>query len=179
MKRFLLLIGLASAAAGASASPQVGVSVSVHQPGVYGRIDIGRVPSPPVLMYPQPVVVVPGPVVQTAPVYMHVPPGHARRWRDHCAAYGACGRPVYFVREDWYQRHYHPHYRPYDPPRHGYHHHGHRPPPYVYQPQPRWQQPVPRGHGRHGDYHAPHVRSPQPSYHPRDFGYGSGRGGQR
>ena len=26
-----------------------------------------------------------------------------RHWRKHCARYDACGRPVYFVQEDWYR----------------------------------------------------------------------------
>ncbi len=111
MKKFLLLTALVALAGPALANPEVGVSVSVSQPGVYGRIDIGHAPSPPVLMYPQPVVIVPGPVAVQAPepVYLHVPPRHSRNWRKHCRRYNACGQPVYFVREDWYQRHYHPH----------------------------------------------------------------------
>ena len=103
-------IALLLAAAGASASAQVGVSVSVNQPGLYGRIDIGNLPPaapPPVLVYPQPVVIVPGPVaVQQRPIYLHVPPGHEKHWDKHCAAYNACGQPVYFVRDDWYRTHY-------------------------------------------------------------------------
>lgn len=96
------------AAAGLSAhATDVGVSVSVSQPGFYGRIDIGRVPSPPVLVYPQPVVIVTGPVaVQRRPIYLHVPPGHAKDWGKHCGKYDACSQPVYFVREDWYHQHY-------------------------------------------------------------------------
>ncbi|MBT9524059.1 MAG: hypothetical protein IV105_02285 [Rhizobacter sp.] len=111
MKKLLLWFTLAAAAGSASANPQVGVSVSVNQPGLYGRIDIGHAPVPPVLMYPQPVIIVPQPVAVQAPepIYLHVPPGHSRNWRKHCRRYHACGQPVYFVREDWYQRHYHPH----------------------------------------------------------------------
>jgi hypothetical protein len=112
MKKLLLLLTLAAMAGAASANPDVGVSVSVSQPGVYGRVDIGRVPSPPVLMRPQPVIIVPGPVAvqPPEPIYMHVPPGHSRNWRKHCRRYNACGQPVYFVRDDWYQRHYRPHH---------------------------------------------------------------------
>jgi hypothetical protein len=90
------------------------VSVSVNQPGVYGRIDIGRVPEPPVLVYREPMVIVRGPAVAAPPepIYMHVPPGHAKNWRKHCRRYNACGQPVYFVRDDWYQRHYHPQQQP-------------------------------------------------------------------
>ncbi len=109
MKRYVLALTLAAASAGAFAT-DVGVSVHVNQPGVYGRVDIGRVPQPPVLVYPQPVIVQqPAVVVQQAPVYLHVPPGHQKKWKKHCHRYNACGQPVYFVRDDWYQRHYVPH----------------------------------------------------------------------
>jgi hypothetical protein len=87
----------------------VGVSVQISQPGVYGRIDIGRFPQPQVIVT-QPVVVVPPRVIvahPVQPVYMWVPPGHRKNWRKHCAGYGACGVPVYFVRHDWYDRHVH------------------------------------------------------------------------
>lgn len=90
----------------------VGVSISVSQPGVYGRIDIGRFPNP-VVVAPQPVIIAPPPprsvVVAPAPqpVYLWVPPGHQKNWRKHCARYGACGVPVYFVQDAWYQQHVH------------------------------------------------------------------------
>jgi len=89
----------------------VGVSVSVGQPGFYGQIDIGNVERPPVI-YAQPMVIVRPPrdrVVE--PLYLRVPPGHAKHWRKHCAKYDACGRPVYFVRDDWYNNVYAPRYR--------------------------------------------------------------------
>jgi hypothetical protein len=71
-------------------------------PGVYGQVNIGNRPPPPVV-YAQPMIIVPqqpGYVVQ--PMYLHVPPGHARHWKDHCREYNACGRPVYFVRSAEY-----------------------------------------------------------------------------
>lgn len=37
---------------------------------------------------------------------MRIPPGHQKNWSKHCARYNACGVPVYFVREDWYQERY-------------------------------------------------------------------------
>ena len=55
MKHQFLALLLAASALPALAA-DVGVSVSVGQPGFYGRIDIGNVP-PPVLIYPQPVVI--------------------------------------------------------------------------------------------------------------------------
>jgi hypothetical protein len=83
----------------------VGVSVSISQPGVYGRIDLGRFPQPQ-LVVAQPVIIQrPVRVVQAPePVYMWVPPGHRKNWRQHCGRYQACGVPVYFVRDDWYDR---------------------------------------------------------------------------
>lgn len=96
-----LAVAAVSAVPAAWAGPDVGVSIGIHQPGVYGRIDIGGRPPPPVV-YPQPILVTPGPVaVHRRPVYMYVPPGYQRDWRHHCYRYGACGQPVYFVRESW------------------------------------------------------------------------------
>jgi len=106
MKSICIAVALAAASVGASAQ-DVGISVHVNQPGLYGRIDIGNVPQPPVLIYPQPVVIVQSPVaVHQRPIYLHVPPGHEKHWSKHCGKYNACGQPVYFVRDDWYQQHY-------------------------------------------------------------------------
>jgi hypothetical protein len=121
MRKIYLALVLAVAAAPALAA-DVGVSVSVNQPGVYGRIDIGHAPVPPVVVYRQPMIIAPAPVAVQAPppIYLHVPPGHSRNWRKYCGRYNACGQSVYFVREDWYQRHYHP-----GDDHHGNGHHGH------------------------------------------------------
>jgi hypothetical protein len=105
MKKICLALALAAGALPALAGTDVGVSIGISQPGLYGRIDIGTVGAAPVLVYPQPLVIV-RPAVMPQPVYMHVPPGHAKNWSKHCARYDACGRPVYFVQEDWYQQHY-------------------------------------------------------------------------
>lgn len=110
MKRFLLAAGLAATALPALAT-DVGVSVSVGQPGFYGRIDIGNYPRPPVI-YAEPVIIERVPVgVVRQPMYLHVPPGHAKDWGKHCRKYGACGQPVYFVQERWYNDVYAPRYR--------------------------------------------------------------------
>ena len=42
---------------GDPAAGDIGVSIGVSQPGFYGRIDIGGVSAPPVLIYPQPVLI--------------------------------------------------------------------------------------------------------------------------
>ncbi len=79
-------------------------------PGVYGQLAIGNGPPPPVV-YAQPMIAQPSPVVVGAapvePIYLHVPPGHARDWPHHCHEYHACERPVYFVRSAEYEPGYH------------------------------------------------------------------------
>ena len=105
MKRYLASLLLALAVP-ASHAADVGVSVVISEPGVYGRIDIGRYP-PPAVILPQPVIIAPpvGVVVQPQPIYMWVPLEHRKHWARYCHRYNACGYPVYFVRHDWYNDH--------------------------------------------------------------------------
>lgn len=106
MKKIIALALAAAAAGTASAQPSVGVSIGINQPGVYGRINIGDVP-PPALVLPQPVLIAPPRVaVQSAPIYLYVPPEHQRNWRRYCGRYNACGQPVYFVRDSWVRERY-------------------------------------------------------------------------
>lgn len=106
MRKILTAAILAAVAAPTLAD--VGVSVNVNEPGFYGQINIGSVPQPPQVIYAQPIVVQRSPTYVAEPIYLHVPPGHEKHWSKHCAEYNACGRPVYFVREDWYNREYAP-----------------------------------------------------------------------
>ena len=97
----------AAMAAGSAQAADVGVSIGISQPGVYGRIDIGRYPQP-VVYAPQPVwVQAPRvvPVQPPPPLYLWVPPGHRANWRHHCGYYRACGVPVMFVQDGWYHQH--------------------------------------------------------------------------
>ncbi|MFA6040667.1 MAG: hypothetical protein WC733_04125 [Methylophilus sp.] len=112
MRNFLIATALAVTAFSTSTqAADVGVSVSIGQPGFYGRIDIGD----PV--YPQPRVIYSQPrivehvTVHREPVYMRVPAKHAKHWDKYCHKYGACGYPVYFVQDSWYQHDYSPKYR--------------------------------------------------------------------
>ena len=110
MKRVLCAVLLGALAQGAQAA-DVGVSISIGDPNFYGRLDIGNFPRP-VLMYPQPVVIQPATRdYAPQPLYLRVPPGHAKNWRKHCSRYDACGRPVYFVQDSWYRDVYAPRYR--------------------------------------------------------------------
>ena len=107
MKRFLV----ATAALAALATTlqvhaaEVGVSIRISEPGVYGRVDIGRFPQPQVVVQRPVVIHRPVAVQAPQPVYLWVPPGHRKNWRKHCGHYQACGVPVYFVRDDWYGKH--------------------------------------------------------------------------
>jgi hypothetical protein len=126
--RFLLPAAMALAAPLAHAQVSVTATISGPViPGVYGQVVIGNVPPPPVV-YAQPVVAEPVVVARPAPVapiYLHVPPGHAKNWHKYCHEYNACNRPVYFVKSAEYEPGYHP------PGRDDEHHDGH--------------------HGHHGD----------------------------
>lgn len=98
---FAVLTGLALAPMQAQA---VNISIGVGGevlPGVYGSVNIdnGRYPA---LVYSEPLIVS-RPSRILAPVYLHVPPGHLKKWGRYCDSYGACSRPVYFVKSrDYY-----------------------------------------------------------------------------
>ncbi len=122
-------------------------------PGVYGQVELGNDRPPPVV-YTQPMLIEPM-AAPPPPLYLHVPPGHARNWRKHCHEYNACNRPVYFVRseeyEPEYQRHYADHEREReearrqweDPERHEDRGHGHG----------NWRDGDEHGHGHGHDKH--------------------------
>ena len=104
-KRFALILA-ASAIGPAVAQTSVGVSIGINQPGVYGRINIGEIPRP-ALVLPQPVIIVPSRVaVERQPIYLYVPPVHQQDWGRHCGRYSACGQPVYFVQDQWVRERY-------------------------------------------------------------------------
>ena len=128
MKRFLLATAITAITASVpTMAANVGVSVTVGQPGFFGRVDIGDAPAP-VLIRRDPVIIQrPAVAVVEPPIYLHVPPREARDWRRNCSKYDACGRKVYFVDDRWYNNvyvphhrdHFHDHDRPPEPPRNG------------------------------------------------------------
>ena len=101
------LLGSMAAHAG---NPIINFSVGGEiSPGVYGQVQFGNGPPPPVV-YAQPTVVTPPPPnVVVQPLYLHVPPEHARHWKRYCHRYNACGRPVYFVKSAEYEPGYRAH----------------------------------------------------------------------
>lgn len=86
MKKILATVLAAGllACAGAARAAEVGVSIGIHQPGLSGRIDLGRFPVP-VLFAPQPVIVRPPPyvVAYPQPVYLWETPAHHRHGHRH------------------------------------------------------------------------------------------------
>ncbi len=110
MKNLLIAIAIATASIATTAlAADVAVSISIGQPGFYGRIDIGGYPAPQVI-YREPSVVrwVSN---DRPPIYLRIPPGHIKHWSKHCHKYNACGERVYFVHDDWYQHEYVPRYQ--------------------------------------------------------------------
>lgn len=159
MKSLILAVALLAGAAGAQA--QVNVSINIGQPDFYGRIDVADYPAPQ-LLYAQPLIVQRPAHYVGRPIYLRVPPGHAKNWSRHCRAYNACNQEVYFVQDSWYRNQYAPRYRQ----QHEYHT---RPAP------PR----APHHDGRPGPSR-PHQSHGKPDRHDHDerpgHGNGNGRG---
>jgi hypothetical protein len=107
-----LLVGatLLAAATTVPALAQTNVSINIGQPGFYGRINIGDFGQAPVV-YTQRPVIVRGARVRGEPLYLRVPLAQRNNWSRYCGRYEACGRPVMFVRDDWYTNTYAPQYR--------------------------------------------------------------------
>ncbi len=106
MKKFLVALAMLASAGSALAQ----VSINIGQPGFYGRIELGDFRAPPVY-YNEPMVIQRSSRYAAEPMYLRVPPGHMKKWGKHCSAYNACGRQVYFVRDEWYTNTYAPRYR--------------------------------------------------------------------
>ena len=110
-KAWLPSLVLAAAGIATAQAQNVGLSVNIGAPGFFGRIELGSAP-PPELVFAAPVLVERREHwAPPAPIYLHVPPGHERHWSRHCREYDACGVPVFFVRDRWYNDVYVPHYR--------------------------------------------------------------------
>ena len=99
------MLGSLSAHAG---EPVINLSIGGEiSPGVYGQVQFGNAPPPPVLYNEPRIIVRQPPNVVVQPIYLHVPPGHAKNWAKHCREYNACNRPVYFVKSREYEPGYH------------------------------------------------------------------------
>ncbi len=98
-----MAIGMAAVSACAlQSAAAANVSISVYEPGVYGRVDIGE-PLPQVAwVNPQPIIYAPAQYnVQRQPIYLYVPTTHSNNWGRYCGRYNACAQPVVFVQDRW------------------------------------------------------------------------------
>ena len=97
-----VMLAFGTVAAAAAERDYRNVTAGGHlRPGIYGRIEVHRAASPPPVIYPQPVLANSSiDRVQREPVYLYVPPGQVRKWKQHCAKWSACDEPVLFVRVD-------------------------------------------------------------------------------
>jgi hypothetical protein len=77
-------------------------------PGVYGRLDVDSKQNPPLVFEHAMFIEAPETAGKVAPLYLHVPPEHAKNWKKHCAKYQACKQPVYFVKSAEYEPGYDP-----------------------------------------------------------------------
>jgi hypothetical protein len=130
MRKYLLLLSglLALQTAPSAVAGDLGVNVILSgqvSPGVYGQVEIGNAPRP-VVVYERPrVIVVDKRYAHSEPVYLHVPPGHAKNWRKHCREYHACERQVYFVKSREYEPEYQREHDHHDDHKHHNKHKGH------------------------------------------------------
>jgi hypothetical protein len=88
----------------------IGLSLNIGQPGFYGRLDLGNYPQSQML-YRQPMVIERRLPMNRPPIYLRVPPGHAKKWSKHCREYNACGERVLFMQDSCYRRDYMPRYQ--------------------------------------------------------------------
>lgn len=150
LKRFLIAGLLLTSASGAFAT-DVGVSISIGQPGFYGQIDIGDYPYPqPRLIYREPIIVHRHVGVMYEPIYLRVPPGHYKNWRRYCGRYNACGRQVYFVQDRWYHQEFSPQYRQYHRDDYYNHHDDEDRRDWDHHDKNRGKGKNGNGHGKHG-----------------------------
>lgn len=86
-------------------------ALAVGEPGFHGVLDVSGFPRP-VVTDDDPVIVRPLRVGDLGrPLYVYVPTLQRWRWKQYCDRYGACGRPVYFVKKAWYEKVYLPAWR--------------------------------------------------------------------
>ena len=77
-------------------------------PGVYGRVDTAKHPNPKLVYEHAMFIEAPTDGGKVQPIYLHVPPDHAKNWKKHCKAYDACKTPVFFVKSAEYEPGYQP-----------------------------------------------------------------------
>ncbi len=105
MKIATLPAALGFAVLGACAIPSAmaqNISLTINQPGIYGRVNIGEPVPQRAWVNPRPIIIEqPRVVYERQPIYLYVPPAHSGNWGRYCGNYNACTQPVIFVQDDW------------------------------------------------------------------------------
>lgn len=109
MKRFLIAATLAAAALSASLPATAQVSVSIGQPGFYGRLDIGGFPTP-ALLFPEPVMIQRVPSGRP-PLYLRVPPAMPGIGAGIAIVTARVASAFISFQDNWYRQEYAPRYR--------------------------------------------------------------------
>lgn len=111
--------GMAGKAAAAAAALMIGaaqagaatqVNISIGDSGYWGAIPMMNGLRPDV-WNTTPIVAIGAAIAGASILYLNVPEAQRRDWRHYCSRYDACGRPVRFVKNNWYRDHYAPEYR--------------------------------------------------------------------
>ena len=106
MKILAMLALTLAAVLPAHAGTNIDVTIGINAPGQYGRVNVNNYPQVQ-LVTPQAMIYAPSPVaIHQRPICLYVPQGHQANWGRYCGRYGACGQPVYFVRESWVRDEY-------------------------------------------------------------------------
>jgi hypothetical protein len=104
-KRRIAIVSIGMAALGAGAMQSAiaqNISLSINQPGVYGRVDIGEPVPQRAWVNQRPIIIAPPQVVyDRQPIYLYVPQQHSNNWGRYCGRYNACAQPVVFVQDGW------------------------------------------------------------------------------
>ncbi len=105
MKIATLPAALGFAVLGACAIPSAmaqNISLTINQPGIYGRVNIGEPVPQRAWVNPRPIIIEqPRVVYERQPIYLYVPSAHSGNWGRYCGNYNACTQPVIFVQDDW------------------------------------------------------------------------------
>jgi hypothetical protein len=103
-------VAMAVAPLAGAAEDSVATITEPVKPGVYGRLAMAATSkATPALVYEQPMFIeAPQMGARVEPVYLHVPPDHAKNWKKHCKQYKACDKPVFFVKSAEYEPGYKP-----------------------------------------------------------------------
>jgi hypothetical protein len=105
-------LAMAAPLAGAADKSAAAVITGAIAPGIYGRVDMANRAKPPlVYQYPMFIEAPENAASVVEPLYLHVPPDHAKNWKKFCEKYEACDKPVFFVKSAEYE----PGYKPPEP----------------------------------------------------------------